>query len=227
MKRFLILLIFIVFYSNAFSEEIPLIVSQAIDKGEKYFSNNEQSYIVIVEYSNEIPASESGIFIHTNTYEKYISSPWLVGVGFVLWTPQDNFILIDNGTAPNRGFICLNIKTGSKMGNIGRFADEFVIIGEKYIIATTQEGYRLENLLEQYGVTLYILEDNSIYNYTVFQPEELLEFRFNQFKDDSIIIKKIYLENTNSESPWGRYKTINEVLLRTSLDEILDSLAEK
>ena len=201
---FISFLLLLIGYVEA--EEIPGFVKDQIKINQKYHSHNEEMFAIAIPYSNSVGTEDSGVFIHKKDHDVYIRIPNLVGVKMIEWSPDDSYLIIDNGTSSYRGFICYRVKDFKEIGVFQRRSDEYSFLDNDSIIATVEKGYRVEGMVAQYGIDLIKITGDGLILYDLLVPDELYDYRFKEIQDEDVLIEKIVFENTDSESPWARYK---------------------
>ena len=191
-----------------------------VQEGKKYYSPDNSAYAIAIQLSSKIPADKTGVYIKfekTPGHFYHITS--LVGVGEIIWSSNNDFILIDNGTYTLRSFLCMNTHKGIIIGSIPKRGNDFVYIEPNKIISTIQEGSKEKGLIGIFSVALYTILEEKIVIKTIYMGNELGDYSVVGMENNAIIVSEKIYENTNSESPWEKYKEVNTNKYRIDITE--------
>lgn len=188
---------------SAHSQEDKSQVQLQIEFGNKSFSHDENSYAVIVEYSEFISGDETGVYINTIDNEAFIEMPYLWGILSVFWSPKDDYVLL----MTNASLVIIDVNSMKDLGNIP-LKSRYIWVDDKTLVVDAISGYRIDNIKEKYGIFLHQIGKDSISSRQLLYPDELTDYTLGRLEDNKLTYNQIRYENTGSESPWTRYKEI-------------------
>jgi len=216
-KRILFSILILFLNQVFFAQQITDQIRNNIKNEQKYFSEDNSSFAIPVEFSTSVDHYNSGIYLNLDNNEYFINIEYLVGVGFVEWLPEDNFLIIDNGTSPFRSFIVIDLKKISITGYIPYFANEYSIVDKDTVISTGFGGYKIDNLVDMFGIFYHKIIHDYIFTEQILEPDELTNYRLINVTNNIIKYTQINYENTGTPSPWERYKKTSEINKEISL----------
>jgi hypothetical protein len=203
------------------SPELPPHVQDVVDNGARFESSDGKAFAIPVPYSEVVGADDTGVFVRTGLSRFYVSIPNLVGVGYATWSPKRRYLLIDNGTYAVRSLICVDLKARQVVGSVPIVGDSYAWVDSDMIVTTTQDGYRVPQMVPTIGVYLYRLTPSGVESSPVFPARELSDFELQTKEGDMLVIRQTDFENTGTESPWTRYQKIGESEFSQSADDLI------
>lgn len=206
-KRIAIILLLITnFY--VFSDNLSDKTKSIILNSKKYY--NHDKTVFVVPLPSDYSDTKSCIYIESSDFQQLLQIPFL-GKGQISWSENGAFFLINNGTGPERSLIVFNYITLEVIGKISVHGNQFKWVDDNILLTSSQSGYRIEDMVLKYSIYINKISNNSINSEEIYMANELIDFKINtEDNSNEIIISKIIYENTNSPSPWTRYKEIDK-----------------
>lgn len=200
---------------------IPSLCLRAIENNFKnvqfeLFTSRTGIYkLEVIEIFNNIEANKTGINLISKSGKKFIKNINLIGVGFVSWSKNDKYALIDSGTGPIRGFCVIDLERGKYIGDIsGTMTDKFYWDDDSSIIIQTAEGDRIPMWSTFWGVAKFEISKNTITKALLFKPEELTDYKLEKSSDGFQICMIEYKKN-EKEHPAEIYQKIKKTIVKT------------
>jgi hypothetical protein len=195
------------------AQSIPHDAVKVLVKAEKHYSPEKKQFLQIVEYSATVPADESGILLYDGVKARWITIPSLVGVGFVDWSPDSEYVLIDSGTYAIRAFQVISTQTGKRVGKIDYLAKEFGWLSPRVVASTTSQGTRAGNVIDRFGVSFFTISQDRVVRKDVLAADELTDYNLLKTAEGKLKARRTIYKNTGTESPWERYKPSSDTEL--------------
>jgi hypothetical protein len=203
------------------SPDLPPDVQQVVDHGARFESVDGRAFAIPVEYSEVVDADDAGVFVRNGLSRSYVSIPDLVGVAYTTWSPKRRYLLVDNGTYAVRSLICVDLRSRQIVGTVPIVGDSYAWVDSDMIVTTTQDGYRVPQMVPTIGVYLYHLTSSGVESSPVFPARELSDFELQNKEGEMLVIRQTDYENTETEPPWTRYQEIGESEFRQSADDLI------
>ena len=192
------------------AQSVPQVVQGVLASAPRHYSADRKKYVQVAKYTNQIPADASGIFFSGEKTQWYLKIPSLVGVGFVEWSPNSQYLLVDNGTYAIRGFVVVELGNAKLVGTIEHLSNEYGWKSPNVLASTTRQGSRTNDIVDRFGVSFFTISQNGVARRDVLIPNELTDYHLLVKGGVMKVIRTNY-KDTGTESPWKRYKIISQV----------------
>jgi|GEM_PF-4610056 len=211
---FSLLVIFLsIFTWESLPEELDFVwfdISRLEQHEDKYFSPDSKSFAVPIPWDRE---NTSGVYINMDGNHNFVPIPYLLGVGYIIWSEDQNFLFVDNGTYAIGSFVCINIDELMVIGHIRKLGAYYQITGNNVLITTADDGYRINGLLEKFSVYQYTIRNNTVIEEVLFESDELNDYYVIDYDGENLLIRRDIFEDTFIENPWGRFQKVAEEII--------------